>query len=77
MCVAARRRDLDGLTEEQVRIPTTPDESFILDEEDTIATVQRAHHEACAASRAATSSLSLDDKVGGNRRGPLPQLVRE
>jgi hypothetical protein len=56
----------------EIGIPATPDESFILDEGDTIATVQRAHREACDASRRATSSLGLDDLLRGNRRGPLP-----
>jgi hypothetical protein len=56
----------------EIGIPATPDESFVLDHDDTIATVQRAHREACDASRRATSSLGLDDTVLGNRRGPLP-----
>jgi hypothetical protein len=56
----------------EIGIPATPDKSFILDDSDTIATVQQAHREACEASRRATSSLGLDDKVHGNRRGPLP-----
>jgi hypothetical protein len=56
----------------EIGIPATPDESFILDDADTIATVQRAHRETCEASRRATSSLGLDDMVHGNRRGPLP-----
>jgi len=56
----------------EIGIPATPDESFILDDSDTIATVQQAHREACEASRRATSSLGLDDIVRGNRRGPLP-----
>ena len=56
----------------EIGIPATPDESFILDDEDTIATVRQAHREACEASRRATSSLGLDDMVHGNRRGPLP-----
>jgi Protein of unknown function (DUF664) len=56
----------------EIGIPATPDESFILDDDDTIATVQRAHREACESSRRATSSLGLDDIVYGNRRGPLP-----
>jgi hypothetical protein len=56
----------------EIGIPATPDESFIVDDEDTIATVQRAHREACEAARRATASLGLDDKVHGNRRGPLP-----
>jgi hypothetical protein len=56
----------------EIGIPATPDESFVLDEEDTIAAVQRAHRQACEASRHAASSLDLDDLVHGNRRGPLP-----
>jgi hypothetical protein len=56
----------------EIGIPATPDESFILDDRDTVATVQQAHREACEASRRATSILELDDVVRGNRRGPLP-----
>jgi hypothetical protein len=56
----------------EIGIPATPDESFILDDTDTIATVQQAHREACQASHRATSNLGLDDIVRGNRRGPLP-----
>jgi Protein of unknown function (DUF664) len=56
----------------EIGIPATPDESFILNGDDTIATVQQAHREACESSRRATSSLELDGMVHGNRRGPLP-----
>jgi hypothetical protein len=56
----------------EIGIPATPDESFILDDGDTIATIQRAHREACQSSRRAASSLGLDDMVHGNRRGALP-----
>ena len=56
----------------EIGIPATPDESFIPHDNDTIATVQQAHRQACQASRRATSSLGLDDVVRGNRRGPLP-----
>jgi hypothetical protein len=56
----------------EIGIPATPDESFILADSDTVASVQQAHREACEASRLATSSLGLDDLVRGNRRGPLP-----
>ena len=56
----------------EIGIPATPDESFILDDDDTIARVQQAHREACDFSRRATSSLTLDDAILGNRRGPLP-----
>jgi hypothetical protein len=57
---------------EQIGIPALPDESFELTDADTIDTVRQAHLEACAASRAATATLGLDDLVHGNRRGPLP-----
>ena len=56
----------------EIGIAETPDESFVLDDEDTIATVQAAHLEACESSRRATSTLGLDDVLPGNRRGPLP-----
>jgi hypothetical protein len=56
----------------EIGIPATPGESFVLDDSDTIATVQQAHREACEASRRAASPLSLDDMLRGNRRGPLP-----
>ena len=56
----------------EIGIPATPDESFVLDDGDTVASVQQAHREACEASRRATAPLGLDDVVRGNRRGPLP-----
>src|ERR1700690_1035358 len=61
-----------GRPRAEIGIPATPDESFILRDEDTIASVQQAHREACESSRRATSSMGLDDIVRGNRRGPLP-----
>jgi hypothetical protein len=61
-----------GRSRAEIGIPATPEDSFILDDDDTIATVRRAHREACDSSRRATSSLGLDDIVRGNRRGPLP-----
>jgi hypothetical protein len=56
----------------EIGIPATPDESFILEDQDTVASVRQAHREACEASRRATSVLELDDVLRGNRRGPLP-----
>ena len=56
----------------EIGIPATPDESFILGDDDTVAAIQRAHGEACESSRRATAALGLDDIVRGNRRGPLP-----
>jgi hypothetical protein len=56
----------------EIGIPATPDESFILREDDTVASVRQAHREACESSRRAAASLGLDDLVHGNRRGSLP-----
>jgi len=56
----------------EIGIPATPDESFILDDTDTIASIREAHREACESSRRATASLGLDDMIYGNRRGALP-----
>jgi hypothetical protein len=56
----------------EIGIPATPDESFILDDADTIASIRQAHLQACESARRATASLGLDDMVYGNRRGPLP-----
>ncbi|MEU8652527.1 DinB family protein [Streptomyces sp. NPDC048737] len=56
----------------EIGIPASPDESFGLRDDDTIASVQRAYRQACAASRRATADLALDELVRGNRRGPLP-----
>jgi hypothetical protein len=55
-----------------IGIPATPDESFLLEDDDTIATVREAYVEACTASRRATADLTVDDVLRGNRRGPLP-----
>jgi hypothetical protein len=63
--ISARSRAASG-------IPPSPDASFILDEDDTIASVRQAHSEACESSRRAAAELDLDDVVSGNRRGPLP-----
>jgi hypothetical protein len=56
----------------EIGIPAASGESFILHDDDTIASVQQAHREACESSRRATSSLGLDDRVYGYWRGPLP-----
>jgi len=58
-----------GRSRAELGIQAGPDESFDLHEHDTIATVRRAHLEACEASRRAVASLGLDDLVHGNRRG--------
>ncbi|MEU7618703.1 DinB family protein [Micromonospora rifamycinica] len=56
----------------ELGLPERSEDSFVLGDHDTIATVRQAHREACAAARRATASLGLDDILRGNRRGPLP-----
>ena len=56
---------------DQIGIPATPDESFVLGE-DTIASVLDTYLAACEDSRRAAAGLGVDDTVHGNRRGPLP-----
>ena len=61
-----------GGSRSELGIAATPDESFLLEPDDTIAGVQAAHASACEAARQATSAFSLDDLLTGNRRGPIP-----
>lgn len=61
-----------GRSRAEIGIPATSDQSFVLADDDTIAAVQQAHREACAASRRATAALDLDDILSGHRRGPCP-----
>jgi hypothetical protein len=61
-----------GRSRAEIGIPATPDDSFVLTDEDSIDTIRDAHREACEASRKATAQLHLDHVLPGNRRGPLP-----
>lgn len=61
-----------GRSRAVIGIPATPDESFVLEEADTIASVLADHRRACEDSRRAAETRDLDDVVTGNRRGPLP-----
>src|ERR1700761_1458875 len=63
---------VSGRSRAEIGIPAASGESFVLHDDDTIASVQQAHREACESSRRAAASLGLDDLVHGNRRGPLP-----
>lgn len=63
---------ITGRSRTDIGIPATPGESFVLTGSDTVASIRAAHAEACAASRSATATLTLDDMLTGNRRGPLP-----
>jgi hypothetical protein len=56
----------------EIGIPETPDESFVLTDDDTIESVRAGFLAACADSREIARGRGLDDVVHGNRRGPLP-----
>ena len=63
---------ITGRSRAEIGIPVTVDESFTLDDSDTIESVRSRYAEVCAASRAVAAAHDLDDVVSGNRRGPLP-----
>lgn len=61
-----------GRPRQEMGLPPSAAEAFILSGEDTIESVRRAHGEACEASRRAAAGLGVDDVLRGHRLGPLP-----
>ena len=61
-----------GRPRQEMGLPPTAAEAFILNEEDSIESVRRAHAQACEASRRATAVLGVDDVLRGHYFGPLP-----
>src|SRR5262245_40595533 len=61
-----------GRSRSDIGIPLDADESFILDDSDTISGVRAAFVAACDSSRRAVAGMGLDDLLPGNRRGPVP-----
>src|SRR5689334_21439129 len=59
-----------GTSRKQLGLVQSVDESFRLDDEDTIASVVAAHRAACATARAAVADLPPDTVVTGHRAGP-------
>jgi hypothetical protein len=59
-------------TRAEIGIPESPDESFVLTDDDTIASIRSDFLQACVESREIARGRGLDDQVTGNRRGPLP-----
>lgn len=59
-----------GTSRRELGLVSSPDESFRLDDDDTIASVVAAHREACATARAAVAGLPLETVVTGHRTGP-------
>lgn len=72
---------VSGRSYAEIGIPDTPDRSFTLEDEDTIASIQEAHRSRCETSRRTFAELTLDAAVDG--RGDrsvwslLLQVVRE
>ncbi|MGB2719837.1 MAG: DinB family protein [Rhodococcus sp. (in: high G+C Gram-positive bacteria)] len=48
----------------------SPEESFVIDDDDTIAGVIAAHRQACATARAVVADVPLDAIVTGHHSGP-------
>jgi hypothetical protein len=61
-----------GRSRQEMGLPPSAADAFILTGEDTIESARRAHDQACEASRQATAGLGLDDVLRGHRLGPLP-----
>jgi Protein of unknown function (DUF664) len=61
-----------GRPRQEMGLPPSAADAFVLGERDTIDAVRRAHDDACRASRRAVAALGLDDVVTGHWLGPLP-----
>lgn len=61
---------IGGRTRAELGLVNTPEESFHLADDDTIASVTEAYEQACATARAVVADLPLDAVVTGHRGGP-------
>jgi hypothetical protein len=59
-----------GTSRRELGLVQTPEESFRLNDDDTVASVVAAYRQACATARAAVADLPLDAVVTGHRTGP-------
>ncbi|MEU9947419.1 DinB family protein [Streptomyces sp. NPDC047939] len=59
-----------GTSRRDLGLVQSPDESFRLTDEDTIASATAAHRGACATTRTVVTGLPLDTVVTGHRAGP-------
>ncbi|WP_329543054.1 DinB family protein [Streptomyces sp. NBC_01358] len=59
-----------GTSRRDLGLVQSPDESFRLTDDDTIASVTAAHRGACATARTVVTGLPLDTVVTGHRAGP-------
>ena len=61
---------IGGTSRLELGLVRTPEDSFQLADDDTVASVKAAHRQACATARAAVADLSLEAVVTGHRSGP-------
>ncbi|GAA2992106.1 DinB family protein [Actinokineospora diospyrosa] len=59
-----------GTPRQELGLVPSPDDSFQLTADDTIASITAAHRQACATARAVVADLPLDTVVTGHRSGP-------
>ncbi|SEG87755.1 Protein of unknown function [Actinacidiphila yanglinensis] len=59
-----------GTSRRQLGLVQTPDDSFRLADDDTVASVTAAHRAACATARTVVADLPLDTVATGHRAGP-------
>lgn len=59
-----------GTPRRDLGLPATPEEYFVLTEQDTIDSVRAAYREACEVARRRVEGRSLDEVVTGHRSGP-------
>ncbi len=59
-----------GTSRRRLGLVDGPEQSFLLQEDDTIASVTAAHRAACTTARALVADLSLDAVATGHRTGP-------
>lgn len=59
-----------GASREELGLVQSPDESFRLSGDDTVASITAAHRETCATARTAIADLPLDAVVTGHPSGP-------
>jgi uncharacterized damage-inducible protein DinB len=60
-----------GTPRQDLGLPAKVQDSYLLDEADTITSVREAHRAACAAAQRSVAHLALEDVVTGHRFGPM------
>ncbi len=59
-----------GTSRRELGLVQSPEESFRLSDDDTVASVTAAHRDACATARTTIADLPLDAVLTGHRAGP-------